>query len=125
MRQTRCEYFKVDLMQARPWTFTFYIIFIYTFQKSFNLSSKYYNLIENIIGKRSDLVRKIINIAQKTRQHCRIIMKYTESGHAKSDKELQLMVKHRAANLSYRAALTIFGRDSRSETSPVVRAVLK
>ena len=26
--------------------------------------------MENITGKRSDPVRKIINIAQKTRQHC-------------------------------------------------------
>ena len=42
-------------------------------QKSFNwfnLSSKYSNSMENITGKRSDPVRKIINIAQKTRQHC-------------------------------------------------------
>ena len=31
----------------------------------FNLSSKYYNSMENITGKRSDPVRKIINIAQK------------------------------------------------------------
>ena len=30
----------------------------------FNLSSKYYNSMENITGKRSDHVRKIINIAQ-------------------------------------------------------------
>ena len=41
----------------------------------FNLSSKYSNLMENITGKRSDPVRKIINIAQKTRQHC-----YTKLG---------------------------------------------
>ena len=31
--------------------------------------------MENITGKRSDPVRKIINIAQKTRQHC-----YTKLG---------------------------------------------
>ena len=64
--------------QARPWTFIFYIIFILTHQKSFNwfnLSSKYSNSMENITGKRSDPVRKIINIAQKTRQHC-----YTKLG---------------------------------------------
>ena len=44
----------------------------------FNLSSKYSNSMENITGKRSDPVRKIINIAQKTRQHC-----YTKLGKAK------------------------------------------
>ena len=41
----------------------FYIIFIKTHQNSFswfNLSSKYYNTLENITGKRSDPVRKII-----------------------------------------------------------------
>ena len=47
-------------------------LFIYNW---FNLSSKYSNSIENITGKRSDPVRKIINIAQKTRQHC-----YTKLG---------------------------------------------
>ena len=41
----------------------------------FNLSSKYSNSMENITGKRSDPARKIINIAQKTRQHC-----YTKLG---------------------------------------------
>ena len=69
---------KSQCWQARPWTFIFYIIFILTHQKSFNwfnLSSKYSNSMENITGKRSDPVRKIINIAQKTRQHC-----YTKLG---------------------------------------------
>ena len=35
--------------------------------------------MENITGKRSDPVRKIINIAQKTRQHC-----YTKLGKVSS-----------------------------------------
>ena len=35
--------------------------------------------MENLTGKRSDPVRKIINIAQKTRQHC-----YTKLGKVSS-----------------------------------------
>ena len=35
------------------------------------------------------------------------------------------MVKHIEANLTYRAALTRFGKDPRMETLPAVRAALK
>ena len=53
----------------------FFTLFSFRLINWFNLSSNYSNSMENITGKRSDPVRKIINIAQKTRQHC-----YTKLG---------------------------------------------
>ena len=43
----------------------------------------------------------------------------------KSRKVSELMVKDRGASLTYRAALTRFGREPRMETLPAVRAALK
>ena len=45
--------------------------------------------MENITGKRSDPVRKIINIAQKTRQHCYTKLgKVTQKCHIQVPKKL-------------------------------------
>ena len=45
--------------------------------------------MENITGKRSDPVRKIINIAQKTRQHC-----YTKLGKVAQKCHIQVPKKN-------------------------------
>ena len=45
--------------------------------------------MENITGKRSDPVRKIINIAQKTWQHC-----YTKLGKVTQKCHIQVPKKH-------------------------------